>query len=245
MPHDDARQNHHEIEAQLESRLGPAVIDDVSNCIGRVWRFGVFAIRISTFPPEIQPHEFSRPGSNPYHDQNPKIQIASTVSLHREYAQVYPDTRLAAGAATFKTNFWKPARSSACVLASATRDGLLSRHPHRRETRRNPGILADLIKPEQLVAWKDPATNRLGLSAKRDSYLFERGPAAHLVLMRLQPARGPGGYSLHFAPDDRAALYHDTIHLIEDGFGGSLTTTVNQLAETWQIPIRHESGLDD
>jgi hypothetical protein len=245
MPHDNARQNHHDIEAQLNSRLGRPAIDDASNCIQRVWRFGVFSVRLSTFPPEIQPSELSRPGSNPYLDQNPRIRIAAKVSLHSEYALVYPDARLATAANAFNGSFWKPARFPCCVLASTARDGQISRYPRRRETLRNPGVLSNLINPVQLVAWKDSVATRLGLSAKRDSYLFEWRPTSHIVLVHLQPARGPGGYSLYFAPDDRSMLHQDAILLLDGELGGSLPTTANQLAETWQIPVRHMTVLDD
>src|SRR6185436_7871529 len=82
-PHDDARANHAAIEGQITARLGAPVVGDVSNCLVRVWRAGVFRVEVHTFPPELQT---TLKTTNSLHAQEPRLAIASSVSIHSDYA---------------------------------------------------------------------------------------------------------------------------------------------------------------
>jgi hypothetical protein len=245
MPHDDARENHRDIEQQLSAHFGEPAIEDVSNCLQRRWSFGVFKLELHTFPPELQISAFSRPGSNPLLDNNPRLCIASSISLHSVYAHAYPDASLSSLAAWLMDPALRTGRVS--ELAGGATQGRPGRHCLRRYTRRNPGELARVVPESALIAWRDDANQRFGLSAQRESLVFSQTNSARLVLTHIKPARGPGGSSLALelllspAPTGSG----QRIGLLDDSANSAPELAAPRLAEIWQLQLIHEEGYDD
>jgi hypothetical protein len=241
VPHDDAHENHRDLEQQLTATFGEPSNEDTSNCIARLWTFGVFQIKLHTFPPELQSPALFRPGANPLLDGSPRLRIKSSVSLHSSYACVYPDDSLSPLAAWLVA----PSPGAAAELASRAHDGRPGRYSPRRDTRRNPSALARVIPSGAVVAWRDETSQRVGLSAQRESVVFPSAQAVRLILLHLQPARGPGGFSvaLETSPSSAPSLPGTRIQLFESG--ASLEPTANQLSRTWQLPLVHEQGFDE
>lgn len=244
MPHEDARENHRDLEQQLAATFGEPVNTDTSNCISRLWSFGVFQIKLHTFPPELQGP--LRPGANPLLDKNPRLRLSSSVSLHSSYACVYPDDSLSWLATWLSDPHARPSRC--CELVIRATNGRPGHSPLRRYTRRNPGALTRVVSDEAIIAWRDDTTHRLGLTAQRESIAFPSGRASRLVLTHLQPARGPGGFSLslEISPSSTPSLLPGaSIGILDGRDNASLTLTATQLSQTWQLPLSHEQGFDE
>lgn len=244
MPHDDARENHRDIEQQLAEHFGEPTQEDVSNCLQRHWSFGVFQLKLHTFPPELQSPALS--SSNPLLEKNPRLRIASSISLHSSYAHAYPDASLS-GVASWLTD---PVahKGRARLLACRATHGRATSHAQRRYTRRNPGTLVEKVAESALFAWRDDANQRLGITAQRESVIFASAQAAGLILTHLRPARGPGGFSL--ALDTTAATKNPQrsgkrVTILDDPGDASLELAASQLSEIWQLPLSLEEGYDD
>lgn len=243
MPHDDARENHRDIEQQLAAHFGEPAIEDVSNCLTRVWRFGVFQLKLHTFPPELQSRALV--GSNPLHEKNPRLRIASSISLHSEYAHAYPDASLSSLASWLTAP--SAGRGRAGLVACRATHGRPGHHAQRRHTRRNPSSLANNVAESALFAWRDDATQRLGITGQRESLVFSSAHAAGLILTHLEPARGPGGFSLALdtALETTPPRPGTRISILDAPRNAALELTASQLSEIWQLPLSHEAGYDD
>lgn len=169
-PHDDARANHAAIEKQITARLGEPSRNDTSNCLVRVWRTGVFRVEVHTFPPDMQTFAMT----NVLHAKEPRLAIASSVSISSDYALVYPDASLASVATT-----------AVLELAKSQVAG-----HSRRHTRRNPDVLARAI--HGAIAWQD--ADRVGVSTSATSLVVDRPPS--IVLERQLPGRGPSSSAI-------------------------------------------------
>jgi hypothetical protein len=245
MPHDNARKNHREIERQLEARLGRPKHDDTSNCISRRWTFGVFSVELHTFPPEKQDPVLLR--SNVLDQREPRFVTASSINLKSDYAHVYPDGSLNAVAALIDA-----ARSSTddgAVLRLPLVESRLTREPRSiRHSRRNPRSLEAALVRGSAVAWVDEIGGRIGLSTRFQSLVFERTPSCSLVLVRIAPARGPGGAELELqtGPSPGPYLGHKVrAELRSCGPTDSLDATADQLARFWNVPLIFESSYDE
>ncbi|HEX2875483.1 MAG TPA: hypothetical protein VHP33_29730 [Polyangiaceae bacterium] len=243
MPHDDARENHRDIEQQLSAHFGEPTINDVSNCLRRKWSFGVFKLELHTFPPELQSPALLR--SNSLLQKNPRLRIASSISLHSEYAHAYPDASLSSLATWLCDSVARKGRAG--ELACSATHGRPGHHS-RRYTRRNPGALATKVAESALIAWRDDPHRRLGITAHRESVVFPSTQAARLILTHLKPARGPGGFSLALdaavatTPPSRSSA---RIGILDAPGNASLEQAASQLSEIWRLPLCHEEADDD
>ena len=243
MAHDDARQNHQDIELQLASHFGEPTIEDTSNCLCRSWSFGVFQVKLHTFPPELQNPAFTRPGSNPLLDNNPRLRLASSVSLHSEYAHPYPDATLSSLVTCLLTPTTSQGRT--LLLACSSVQGRPTRFPLRRYTRRNPADLVSTVAESALIAWRDDLNQRIGVSAQRESVVVGSANASGLVLTHLKPGRGPGGFSVTLELSITAAQPKRAQSIGILDASASLERAANQLSEIWQLPLRLEEGYDE
>lgn len=234
MPFEDARENHRLIEEELRHTLGPPRTTDTSNTLGRSWRFGVFGVTLTTFPPELQTP--ARAGSNPLHERNPQLNLRASVTLKSDYAFAYPDDSLLGAAALLAS---EPSEH-ACALNVAA-DAKL--HLSRRDARRNPSALRKLLSPEGLCGWHEESSTRIGLSAREHSLVFERAAYAALELVHLEPGRGPGGASLQLVPAATEAGTRTT-SLLSSRSPSGLDRCAQQLAQLWQLELRQTEDYD-
>ncbi|WP_088287945.1 hypothetical protein [Kineosporia sp. A_224] len=205
LAHDDARSNHRDMVEQLSLALGPPLVCDVSNCLQCRWDFGVFRVELHTFPPELQ-----QPSNNVLHEQNPRLALCAAVSIHSALAFPYPDGSLEPVADAVRLG-------GGMVLDVAVGHWGSELGASRRYARRSPRSLAGAVGPGRLLAWRDDANRRLGVSAGARSLVFERAEVAALALRRFQGDRGPGGLRIELelsparhAPEPATALLEAT-----------------------------------
>lgn len=189
MEHDDARANHREMERQLQARLGVAEVKDVSNCIMREWHFGIFRVALLTWPPDLRHTDM---GTNALHEREPRLAIASTISLSTPYACVYPDGSLACIAERIAA-----ARLGASTDArvDSAKGWHIARHS-RRYTRRNPHALSSVLRDGEVALWRDDMGKRFGATATGTSLVFERTPQTKLVLGRIDNHHAPDSFAV-------------------------------------------------
>jgi hypothetical protein len=248
MPYDDARQNHRAIETQLQSKLGRPVVDDSSNCLKRTWDFGIFSIELHTFPPELQAPELTRPGSNRLHDANPRLRIASSVALKSAYAFVYPDGTLAGVAESVRALLAGGDVDSAFFVDSSIAKGWRRKWLPLRETRRNPMSLRGVLATGSLVAWRDDESHRIGLSGTMESLVFGRTSKTRLILVRLEPARGPGGSRLYVETEpspDPSRPYNTRTMILAGETPETLDIITQRLSRLWTAVVVEDTALDD
>lgn len=226
MPTDDARHNHALIEQQLSVRLGPPSITDSSNTLGREWRFGVFRVVLTTFPPELQDRRLT----NSLHQKEPRLAFSAGVRLHADYCCPYPDASLQSVAAQWPAacRLLDKSEAQARLVAS------------RQKTRRNPASLSHVIPAAGLVVWHDAERGRVGVSARERSLVASRGRASNLTLWRL---RGRGGerasLSVNFADGARS------LDLLDASGCDSLDVAAGVVSELWQLPLVEQAGDSD
>jgi hypothetical protein len=228
-PHDDARANHAAIERQLTARLGKPVHRDTSNCLVRVWRAGVFRVEVHTFPPEAQPLETT----NVLHAQEPRLAIASSVSIESDYAFVFPDASLAPIAARIGT--------PAVLDVEPKHLRVDSQFLPRRETRRNPEALVRAMPASRAIAWQDP--DRVGLSTKAVSLVVERPAGASVLLDRQIAGRGPAGSTLSVRR--RLGEADVATSLLHGDDEGSLDAIAERLASFWGMALQSRTVSSD
>jgi hypothetical protein len=244
VPYDDARKNFRIIEGQLRETLGPPVVDDTSNALGRQWSFGVFGVSLTVWPPEMQRSERGR---NTLLEKNPRLATAASLSIRSAYAFARPDASMQSLVALIHDARARGVGDRVLFLNPIAVRSLRPPLP-RRETRRNPGALASVLSPDDLVAWRDESGATLGLSRTRESLVLRGTPKRCLILVRLAPARGPGGSVLLFQSDEPrnpARPYDERTTLLEGGAPDALDPTAARLSALWGLELREEEGFDD
>lgn len=237
MPHAKARNNHRDIEAQLRVRLGEPAIADASNCLVREWKFGVFTVRIHTFPPELQDKALAR--NNMRYRYDARLAIASSISITSDFAHAYPDGSLGPLAALVQAAGRGGDAQSVFIFTSAQQRGArVWLRPSRRHSRRNPQSLTRVLPPSQPVAWIDPA-GWIGLSVPLESLVFERTPDCHLVLVRIEPGRAGGASSLELAERGKRTP------VFEGDEMNSLDVVAHLMSGFWGLPLAHETSAGD
>lgn len=230
MPHDDALANHRDMEQQLTAALGVPEVRDVSNCIQRLWSFGIFRVELHTFPPELQ-----APSLNVLHEKNPRLALNASVTIHSDYAFPYPDGSLDAVAEALELG-----RPSALELPiSAGAAGWPQVGTSRRHTRRCSRRLAAAAPRDELCAWRDDAQRSLGLTATQRALVFDQVQAKRLCLTTQQPDRGPAGLQLEL----ELATAGAPVTLLEDYSNATqaspLRACAERLAQLWQLELAH------
>ena len=117
-----------------------------------------------------------------------------------------------------------------------------------RHSRRNPRSLAKQLEPVSLVAWADGTDGRIGLSTRSQSLVFERAPTSSIVLVRVAPAKGPGGSLLELQTSPPPTPIEGPkfrAQLTSGSQMDSLDATADLLSRFWSLPVVFESAFDD
>ena len=204
-----------DLERQLPARLGPP--SDVADSGIQRWLFGVFSIELRA-----------------------KLITSSTVTLRSAYVLPFPDAsleplaeilpRAPGGEVDDAFSFAKAPQHS---LESAP----LGASPRAR---RHPRSLAGRISEGWLVAWKDDARGRIGISAPEASLVFERRPDTSLLLAHVLPAKGPGRATLLLR--GTSPLTNDTV--LVGNAPDDLNTVSERIARLWNLPLEHDVTYD-
>lgn len=235
----DARRNFAELENELVAKLGQGTRCDVSNCLTREWKFGIFEITLRAFPPELQ-HLGT---TNTLHQKNPDLAFAARVAICSELAYIYPDQSLSWIATMLRS---KKPRGNWSTLK--IEQGYPAEYYNISVTRRNPAALSEAIEEKEQIAWRNEDQKQFGISAKNKSVVFEKKPGAKLILRRIQPARGSGGSEIVVDTDpvkDPRHPWDKLVKIIEHGEFTGLDMLATKLAEFWSLPIEQELGMDD
>ncbi len=218
---DDSLKNFTRLETQLMKTFGEGIRRDVSNCVERHWRFGVFAVALYAWM--IERRDFR---SNRLLRENPELQHQALVTLSSDYALVFPDTALEALA------------GGAIPLIPVDTPGVTALTDASIEfTRRNPRRVIESLAGA--AAWRDDTAKRFGVSNTETSVVLPLDiSGAALVHRKVEAGRGPGGSSLEVRLGSTGAgvLSHPDIK--------GLDTLAPSLSKFWGLPCSVETDID-
>ena len=206
-----------DLERQLPARLGPPLAGDGADSGVHRWPFGVFCIELRA-----------------------KLFTSSTVSLRSAFVLPFPDASLDPLAQILPRVPGEDvggAFSFADAPEHCLESGLLSASPRAR---RHPRSLAGRISDGWLVAWKDDARGRFGISAPEASLVMERRSDASLLLARVLPAKGPGRATLLLRAT--SPLASDTVLVGKEP--DDLNAIAERIARLWNLPLEHDVSYD-
>jgi hypothetical protein len=219
-PTNDARRNHALLEPQLVARLGAPRATDSSNTLSREWRFGVFRLVLTTFPPELQDARLT----NSLHQKEPRLAFNAGVSLHADYCRPYPDARL--------RRVLELSGHASRALAPAAGNAELRLVGSRRDTLRNPAALVRAMPDESLLVWRDDAVGRLGVSNREQSLVAGRAELSSLVLFSISERGRQRAELTASYMDGRRALA-----LLSASGPRPLDAAARDVSELWQLPL--------
>ena len=80
-----------------------------------------------------------------------------------------------------------------------------------------------------------------------ESLVAPRSPEARLVLVRIEPGRGSGGSALGLDLRPEAPRFPgaDRVHLLHGDKQDSLDVAAYLLSTFWDLPLAHETTVDD
>jgi hypothetical protein len=241
--HKDARKNFIDAERQLCSILGEGNRKDTSGSLQRSWGFGVFEVTLRAWPSEIKPH-YLKDSSATYY-RFPQLLEAATISIGSEIANVFPYHNLQ-WIIGVQNGTEAPADRSTLRLPSHYEPFGL-RFDLRR-TRRNPLSMQEALENGAVIAWKTNTPGEIGVTYKKCSVLFDMKPGGGLILLRIRPARGPGGAELTIEEaaivDPKLAWGNRQVILCHDDQTG-LDALAHQLASFWNLKLRFEESDAD
>ncbi|TCQ16207.1 hypothetical protein [Rhizobium sp. PP-CC-3G-465] len=181
---DDARANLRRVADHLAASLGPAPVGQRWNTVVAAWRSGLAEVSLTAWPPDWQSHGLQ----NPSEDRDPRLRTACHVTLTTGFR-----LSLSAREREWVTGFLPLAFDRDVGTARMAQAG---RHaPGETE-------LEYVRDPEDLV---DDRQRMLGLSADGKAlivvsdqlFVMPRTDILHLEVIRMTPAKGGGGSSLH------------------------------------------------
>ncbi|WP_430259487.1 hypothetical protein [Neorhizobium sp. IRS_2294] len=181
---DDAHANLRRVADNLTASLGPTPVGQRWNTIVAAWRSGLAEVSLTAWPPEWQSQDLQ----NPSEDRDPRLRTACHVTL--------------------TTGFRLPlsAREREWVTSSVPLafEGDVGIERMAQAGRLAPGEteLEYVRDPEDLV---EDRRRMLGLSADGEAlivvsdqlFVMHRTEILHLEVIRMTPAKGGGGSSLH------------------------------------------------
>lgn len=181
---DDAHENLRRTADHLAASLGPAPVGRQWNTLVAKWRSGLAEVSLMTWPPRWQSHDLQNPSEN----REPRVRTACHVTL---------TTGFRLGLSETEREWVKGFRPIAI-------DGNVGTARMARAGRHAPGEteLEYVRDPEDLV---EDRLRTLGLSQDGEAlivvsdqlYVMPRTHILHLEVIRMTPAKGGGGSSLH------------------------------------------------
>ena len=181
---DDAHENVRRTADHLAASLGPAPIGQQWNTVAAKWRSGLAEVSLTAWPPDWQ----SRDLQNPSHEREPRLRTACHVTLTTGFRLGLSGTER-----EWVEGFRPIAIDGNVGTARMTRAG----HQAPGETE-----LEYVRDPEDLV---EDRLRTLGVSQDGEAlivvsdqlYVIPRTHILHLEVIRMTPAKGSGGSSLH------------------------------------------------
>lgn len=168
--HQDPRENHKITLEQLRDILGEAVESHTSNTIGHIWEYEDGDIRLTTWP------ERDAQSCNPAHDKHPEIDTYCHLS--------------------FSWNFRPPPMAGERVWIESLRPFMQqgAAYPNSRGSRGIGRRMVEDAGPASVGVSEDGEA-LVGREAK-DAWVIPRSYIVATELIKLEPARGPGGSSI-------------------------------------------------
>ncbi|NHT77710.1 hypothetical protein G8E10_18560 [Rhizobiaceae bacterium CRRU44] len=181
---DDAHANLRRVADHLTASLGPAPVGQRWNTVAAAWRSGLAEVSLTAWPPDWQSHGLQ----NPSEDRDPRLRTACHVTLITGFRLA-----LSAREREWVTGFLPLAFDGDVGTARMAQAGRLAPGETELEYVRDP---EDLVKDRQRM---------LGLSADGEAlivvsdqlFVMPRTDILHLEVIRMTPAKGGGGSSLH------------------------------------------------
>ena len=181
---DDAHANLRRVADGLTASLGPTPVGQRWNTVVAAWRSGLAEVSLTAWPPGWQSHGLH----NPSEDRDPRLRTACHVTLTTGFRLA-----LSATEREWVKGFLPLALEGDVGTARMAQAGRLAPGETELEYVRDP---EDLVEPRQRM---------LGLSADGEAlivisdqlFVMPRTNILHLKVIRMTPAKGGGGSSLH------------------------------------------------
>lgn len=205
----DVHANHERARAAVAAFAGAEGTKGAAeNALEHSWAFGLFGVTLIAFP-----RERNLRWKNELYERNPDLWNQTTIRLESALAWPDPDDALACIAHPSCRRFDVPRATGASLGPGATETNRL-----------HPTMVRQTLPGDALVAWQ--STDGMQGISNRVATISWRG-ATGISLLRLRPARGPGGAAIDVGP---ATL---VVHRKESGLDG----IASELARFYGLPL--------
>jgi hypothetical protein len=188
----DARENLLLTADQLTSVLGEGTATETSNTLGHGWKFGPASIELNVWPPDMQ--RFSM--TNPAHSKEPRLKVACSMSINTGYRSPCTVEEKA-----LIESFVPVARMPGALSAM--------RHNQRRPAPQRELEFIRLVDADMdaKYGWIGrSADHSVLISFSSELYIVPMEDVVRLEVVRVRPAKGPGGSWLQVQCRSKALL---------------------------------------
>ena len=244
-PFEDAERNHTEVVSELRRVLGKGAPGTAVNTLHEEWVYGAITVAVTTWPSTLQRDKLP----NLLHARNPRLKIASLVTVRSLRGHIFPSPELANLFDRTTIHLFKTAGAPDGIFRLPSRAaGFGPKIMSTRYERTNPVELDRRLPDGSWCVWRDDAWECFGVSIRTHTLLIPRQHIASLLLTRYLPARGSGGAELAMiehpalqAPDaQRGSVTFLSGHTPE-----SLDALTAELALFFKLPWSSHDALDD
>jgi len=217
---DDAEINLRRTALHIAETLGDAPIGKRWNTLTATWQADLAEIRLTAWPPQLQSHGLN----NPTEDRNPRLRFACHVQVATGF---YPSL-------SDEERDW--VTSSKLLRALPTRGNPpQSSPPHENYFEYVRRLDTDAHMPTGLRLSGD---GKALVLLSSHLFVIPRNRIRRLEVMRLTPAKGPGGSSLHAICDSAAPNPEgQSLFLAEDPKTDGLNGFATQLSRQLDCPL--------
>nr|BAT30087.1 hypothetical protein [Aureimonas sp. AU22] len=216
---DDAHANLRRVADHLTASLGPTSVGRRWNTVVAAWRSGLADVSLVAWPPSWQSHDLQKPSE----DREPRLKTACHVTLITGFRLALSDRERG-----WVREFQPIAIDGEVGTARMARAGRLAPGETELEYVRDP---EDVVEDRQRM---------LGLSADGEAlivvsdqlFVIRRTEILHLRVVRMTPAKGGGGSSLHAHCRTRAPGADDqSVFLAQHGDPDGMTALGRELGQ--------------